>query len=461
MNRIICSFVIVLFLVVIAGCQTNNETKTNSKEDKNDIQEVNKETKSQDSEDDEKNIQEEVKIDVPELPQTIKEIADYPVGIYASSETDIVFKDKDAKETVNKIVSNNGSGIDVDVVLPYLYSLFKMGYNDPQQIIDSIKISNNSNASDVPAELKVETFNVEIILDSSGSMANKMGAKTRMELAKEAIKEFTASLPEQANVGLRVYGHKGTGSDQDKKMSCSANELVYQIKPYNESGINNALNKFNPAGWTPLANSIKKAQDDLSNYKGKENKNIIYLVSDGIETCGGDPVAEAKNLKNSDVKPVVNIIGFDVKGEDQQQLKNIAEAADGTYSNVQNQQQLHNEFQKSIEEASKWQMWFAKGKSSSYEQYGKIKTKYIKFFYKWKENMRYEKYNIENAIHSLKYEEKITSEQETILLQKMNDYYEKLDSLVEEMGNTLQNSNDKNLDDTLEKLETSYNQNVS
>ncbi|OXT11546.1 amino acid dehydrogenase, partial [Bacillus sp. OG2] len=94
----------------------------------------------------------------------------------------------------------------------------------------------------------------------------------------------------EANVGLRVYGHKGTGSDADKKMSCASNELVYAPQPYNEAELSKALNKFKPAGWTPLAQSLMEAQKDLEAYKGEKNKNIVYVVSDGIETCDGNPV---------------------------------------------------------------------------------------------------------------------------------------------------------------------------
>ena len=57
---------------------------------------------------------------------------------------------------------------------------------------------------------------IAIILDASGSMKNVQGGKILMEIAKESIQEFASNLPDHAHISLRIYGHKGTGSDQDK-----------------------------------------------------------------------------------------------------------------------------------------------------------------------------------------------------------------------------------------------------
>ncbi len=84
---------------------------------------------------------------------------------------------------------------------------------------------------------------------------------------------------------------------------------------------NQALDSFSPAGWTPLASAIQIAKEDLSKQTGENVENIIYVVSDGVETCDGDPVKVAKDLNESDIEAIVNIIGFDVDDEGQQQLK--------------------------------------------------------------------------------------------------------------------------------------------
>lgn len=67
----------------------------------------------------------------------------------------------------------------------------------------------------------------------------------------------------------------------------------------------------------------------MAHLDGETNTNLIYFVSDGIETCGGDPVRAAKEIAESNIQPVVHIIGFDVPSDEQQQLKDMAGAANG------------------------------------------------------------------------------------------------------------------------------------
>jgi Ca-activated chloride channel homolog len=179
-----------------------------------------------------------------------------------------------------------------------------------------------------------------------------------MDLAKQAVKGFVSDLPEDVNVSLQVYGHKGTNNKADKTESCKSTEEVYPMGPYNESKFNNALNQFKPAGWTPLAASIRSAKESFPSQTGENVENLIYVVSDGVETCDGDPVKEAKALNQSNMKAVVNIIGFDVDSQAQEALKKAAKAGGGTYETVHTaddlQQRLEEE-QERLREA--WRDW--------------------------------------------------------------------------------------------------------
>ncbi|MDY0393341.1 VWA domain-containing protein [Virgibacillus halophilus] len=138
--------------------------------------------------------------------------------------------------------------------------------------------------------------NVTILFDASGSMGAKIGGRTMMDTAKEAVNDFLSKLPEGVHVSLRAYGHKGTGSNADKAKSCKSSEEVYALSAYDKKKMKKALAKFSPAGWTPLAASIRDAGNDLKNETGNNVENIVYVVSDGVETCGGDPVQEAKKI---------------------------------------------------------------------------------------------------------------------------------------------------------------------
>lgn len=82
----------------------------------------------------------------------------------------------------------------------------------------------------------------------------------------------------------------------------------------------------------------------------------MYVVSDGVETCGGDPVKAAEMLHGSDIQAVVNIIGFDVDDSGQQALRAVADAAEGEFTTVDSEEDLE-----SYMEQQYLDLWFAWG----------------------------------------------------------------------------------------------------
>lgn len=224
---------------------------------------------------------------------------------------------------------------------------------DPVITIDS---STPEDSIDVPEQ---ETINVAILLDASGSMAGQVSGGEKMELAKRAVQTYASDLPEGSNVMLRVYGHEGTGTNADREMSCNSNEVVYDLGTYDEAAFSKSLDQFAPAGWTPLAGAIEAAEEDLKEQKGEHVRNVVYVVSDGIETCDGDPVAAAASLNASDIQAEVNIIGFDVDNEGQTQLEAVAKAGNGQYKSVYSESDL-NEYLKQEYSRLYWE-WLAWG----------------------------------------------------------------------------------------------------
>ncbi|MFC4402525.1 VWA domain-containing protein [Gracilibacillus xinjiangensis] len=201
-------------------------------------------------------------------------------------------------------------------------------------------------------------MNVQILLDSSGSMGGEIDGISKMKLAKDAVQSFVEELPEEAQVSLRVYGHKGTSDPADWELSCSSSEQIYPLSELNQEEFTASLEQFSPAGWTPLAKSMEEALNDLKDQTGENVNNIIYIVSDGMETCDGDPVQTAKSLNQSDVEAVVNIIGFDLDDEGQDALKEVAEAGNGEYSTVHSKEELQKFFEQAKRELrSEWLRW--------------------------------------------------------------------------------------------------------
>ncbi|SFS85835.1 vWA domain-containing protein [Marininema halotolerans] len=203
-------------------------------------------------------------------------------------------------------------------------------------------------------------LNVAILLDASGSMAEKISGGKKMDLAKEAIRGFVSQLPSSAQVSLRVYGYKGSNSTADKKESCASNQVMYPLAKPDSDRLEKAMASVKPAGWTPIAEAIKAAKSDLAS-QGQGSENVVYVVSDGKETCGGDPVSVAQSLHESNVKAVVNIIGLDVNDAEQQGLKAVAEAGGGEYTAVQTKEELEQQFKAERQRLEiAWKNWGAR-----------------------------------------------------------------------------------------------------
>ncbi|GKU83986.1 VWA domain-containing protein [Niallia sp. NCCP-28] len=196
---------------------------------------------------------------------------------------------------------------------------------------------------------KQKKMNVLVLLDASGSMKGEIAGQTKMKLAKAAIARFIEQIPGDAHVALIAYGHVGSSADSDKITSCSSVESVYPLSVYQAENFTNSLNSFHASGWTPLAGAINKAREILQAYPSDDYSNLVYMVSDGVETCDGDPVAAAQQLQSQSIKAKVNIIGFNVDNEGQQQLKQVADSGGGEYVTVEDPAEL------GVQITKKWQ----------------------------------------------------------------------------------------------------------
>lgn len=182
---------------------------------------------------------------------------------------------------------------------------------------------------------------VVLALDASGSMAGATGNETKMAAAKRETIAFMQALEEDVPVGLVVYGHTGDNTENGKAVSCLGTEWAQDLGVDTDATIDH-INSIEPTGWTPLADTLAFLEAELAAHTGviansQETENgeqqvpVVYLISDGEETCGGDPVAAAKSLSESGVQAIVNVIGFDVDAETRAQLEQISKAGSGRY----------------------------------------------------------------------------------------------------------------------------------
>lgn len=194
----------------------------------------------------------------------------------------------------------------------------------------------------------VERSNTLLVLDSSGSMAGSAGGgQTKLEAAKEALGRYVLGSPDSAELGFEVYGHKGSNDAADKAESCRSAEVLQPLGKGASREIAGTLRRFRPAGYTPIGAALEEARSAFKGREGEENR--IILVSDGIETCGGDPLAAADGLKRAGVAVTVDVVGYDIgKESDRARLRRIAEVTGGRYSDARDGAALRRFFNEEL-----------------------------------------------------------------------------------------------------------------
>ena len=209
--------------------------------------------------------------------------------------------------------------------------------------------------SKVPGELKVvfpsqtaanrsvgEGTSVALVLDASGSMLKREGGERRIEVAKNAVNQLISGpLAEGTPFSMRVFGHKEADS-------CRT-DLEIELAPLKRSQAKATVKGINAKNHakTPIGRSLELVKQDLETAEGRR---IVILVTDGEETCGGDPEAAIKQLAASGFDTRVNIVGFAI---DEYMLKETfqdwARLGNGKYFDAANAQELKKSIVEAVE----------------------------------------------------------------------------------------------------------------
>ena len=165
---------------------------------------------------------------------------------------------------------------------------------------------------------------VELILDASGSMWQKLDGRFRIDIAKEVLSEAIRNhIPAGTPTALRVFGHRQPGT-------CDTN-LEISLQPLDRDATIAAVNAITPQSLakTPIGASLAAVSQDLASAEGAA---IVVLVTDGKETCDRDPAAEIQRLRDAGFALSLNIVGFAIDDADLAgQFATWAEAGGGRY----------------------------------------------------------------------------------------------------------------------------------
>lgn len=362
--------VCLVLILLLSGCGKKELSAENEKKEGNITQQEKKdetESKKEDPKDDMGDSEEDFQSKEglfskhPMPVYDYKSIVNYPKGLltasgeYQSIEVEQFKEYLDQFEKVEKATDEQADQIFTQLL--YLNAADYKGAEDLREYGYIIFKDDKIHPITGQSLLEDVQINIELVLDASGSMAKEIDGKSMMDIAKESIFQILDTLPENANVGLRVYGHKGNNTKAGKTESCNSSELIHPIEKLNVAAIKEKLAPITSTGWTPIARSIEQGAKDFEKFQDSKDLNILYVISDGIESCDGDPVQAAKDVQNLRVKPIMGIVGFNVNPSQEIQLRKIADAANGHYATTNTAQSLVNELQRIHELANSKYDW--------------------------------------------------------------------------------------------------------
>jgi Mg-chelatase subunit ChlD len=201
---------------------------------------------------------------------------------------------------------------------------------------------------DAPSEVRAQEepgtqVNVELMMDSSGSMAAETDTgEPRIDAAKRVLNQVIDAIPDDRpgiNVGFRVFGHLGDNTEAGRAESCQSSELTVPVEGVDKDALRQQVADYAPVGWTPIGLSLERAAADFPAASDTVT-NAIILVTDGLETCDADPCAIATALKESEAAITVYVVGLGLDEEELRITSCIAENTGGQIVGAQNADQL-------------------------------------------------------------------------------------------------------------------------
>lgn len=149
------------------------------------------------------------------------------------------------------------------------------------------------------------------IIDASNSMnapwgKNESKYQVAVRLLAQQLDSFLRTV-KNLEVGVRLFGSDYPVRDSN----CRDTRLLLPFGRYSREQILAALDTITPKGWTPIAYSLYMGMQDFSGLSPA--RNAIILITDGIETCRGDPCATVVELQRRRIAYKPFIIGMGVE----------------------------------------------------------------------------------------------------------------------------------------------------
>jgi|GEM_PF-6101353 len=177
-----------------------------------------------------------------------------------------------------------------------------------------------------------ESGQVLFILSGSGSMGMHTDGTAKLDLAKKTVAELMEGFKRKPalKTGLRLYGHN--------EKSCDDTELAVPPADNSQEQISYKAGNLAPRGYSPLSKAMLAAEGDFD--KTAPGPKEIVIISDGKDSCAGDPCAAAKTLKANGIVTKVHAIGFGSRPEELRKMECLAKPFAGVTVNYDNAAKL-------------------------------------------------------------------------------------------------------------------------
>ncbi|MBL4755287.1 MAG: VWA domain-containing protein [Flavobacteriales bacterium] len=203
-----------------------------------------------------------------------------------------------------------------------------------QQALSQISVKRaNGTESDEPIT------RILFVFDGSQSMFGRWKSGMKIKIAQRLLGEVIDSLSGRPDImmAFRAYGHQSPVISRAQR-DCEDSKLEVPFGTGNADFILKKLNEIVPKGTTPIAYSLGQSAND---FPPCDNcRNIIILITDGIEECDGDPCAVSWALQKKGIVLKPFVIGMGLSEDVMKQFEcvgNFYDASDeAVFKNVLN-----------------------------------------------------------------------------------------------------------------------------
>ena len=238
-----------------------------------------------------------------------------------------------------KVITLLESGVEADFIIAKLKkspATYTLGDEQEKRLraagaTDALISAMKAGVKDADAPEPIS--DVALVLDVSNSMNEATAdGRAKIDVAKEVVADLVRRIPEGLNVTVVIYGHVP---------GCSAVKVLRplsELKAADRAPLAEQLQGLKAVGNTPIALALRMAGEQFA---GRKTYCGVVLITDGLESCNGDPAAEAARLaENPMLRFGVNVVGFGLKPAERASTEQIATSGKGKYYDAQDRAQL-------------------------------------------------------------------------------------------------------------------------